>query len=136
MCEERKSGWPGLEQRSCETPDVHAARLGLRAAPSSPGHPLASRLDEYAADQLNWILGLNPFNACMLQGFGDNNPEYEADFPNAFGGICNGITGGFGDERDIDFLPRPYAEQGENRWRWSEQWIPHAAWYLLAVCAG
>jgi hypothetical protein len=97
---------------------------------------LPHRLESYALDQLNWILGCNPFDACMLHGFGRNNPEYEGGFPNAYGGICNGITAGIADEEDIDFLPDPYARQGEHRWRWSEQWLPHAAWYLLAVCAG
>ena len=95
----------------------------------------AARLERYAAVQLGWILGCNPFDACFLHGFGRNNPEYEPRFPNAFGGICNGITGGFEDEEDIDFLPSPHAERGEHRWRWSEQWLPHAAWYLLAACA-
>jgi len=115
-----------------------AAAAGLAAArieeiglsPTS-----AHALEAYARDQLNWVLGCNPFDACMLHGFGCNNPEYEREFPNAFGGICNGITAGLDQERDIAFLPDPYAQQGEHRWRWSEQWIPHAAWYLLAVCA-
>jgi len=118
-----------------------AARLALLAArTAAPGGTaeagLARRLPGYAADQLNWILGLNPFDTCMLHGFGRNNPEYESAHPNAFGGICNGITAGIEDEDDIDFLPGPYAERGEHRWRWSEQWLPHAAWYLLALCAG
>ena len=109
-------------------------RLAARAFPGEEG--LAARLRRYAADQLDWILGLNPFDACLLHGFGRGNPEYEARWPNTRGGICNGITGGFEDEEDIDFLPLPWAEQGEHRWRWSEQWLPHGAWYLLAVCAG
>jgi hypothetical protein len=108
----------------------------LAALPRTREPDLMNRLRAYAQDQLNWILGLNPFDTCMLHGFGRNNPEYEPDYPNAFGGICNGITAGFDDEEDIDFLPDPYARHGEHRWRWSEQWIPHAAWYLLAVCAG
>jgi hypothetical protein len=124
--------WQGEDARLASL--AAAARL---AAPSFSGDPdLQLHLDAYALDQLNWVLGLNPFDICMLHGFGRNNPEYEPDFPNAFGGICNGITAGFDDEADIDFLPHPHAEQGEHRWRWSEQWIPHAAWYLLAVCAG
>jgi hypothetical protein len=108
----------------------------LAALPRTREPDLMNRLRAYAQDQLNWILGLNPFDTCMLHGFGRNNPVYEPDYPNAFGGICNGITAGFHDEEDIDFLPDPYARQGEHRWRWSEQWIPHATWYLLAVCAG
>ncbi len=96
------------------------ARLASLAAAAPPGcpqgalpgeGPLAARLGVYAADQLGWILGCNPFDACFLHGFGRNNPEYETGFPNAFGGICNGVTGGFRDEEDIDFLPSPYAEQ-------------------------
>lgn len=36
----------------------------------------SKKLRTYATDQLNWILGLNPFDASMLQGVGHNNPEY------------------------------------------------------------
>jgi hypothetical protein len=123
--------WQGENARLASL--AAAAHLARRSLPGEPG--LDRRLATYAADQLNWILGCNPFDACLLHGFGRNNPEYEARYPNAFGGICNGITSGFANEEDIDFLPLPYAELGEHRWRWSEQWIPHAAWYLLAVCA-
>jgi hypothetical protein len=124
--------WQGEDARLASL--AAAARLTVPLISEDPD--LQHRLEEYAANQLNWILGLNPFDACMLHGFGHNNPEYETRFPNAFGGICNGITAGLDNEEDVDFLPQPYAEQGEHRWRWSEQWIPHAAWFLLAVCAG
>lgn len=123
--------WQGEDARLASL----AAAFRLSRSHLSNDRDLPGRLGEYAVNQLNWILGLNPFDTCMLHGFGRNNPEYETGFPNAFGGICNGITAGFDDEEDIDFLPQPHAEQGENRWRWSEQWIPHAAWFLLAVCA-
>ncbi|MEU8227319.1 glycoside hydrolase family 9 protein [Kribbella sp. NPDC048915] len=89
------------------------------------------RLTTFAGDQLAWILGRNPYDTCMLQGRGRNNPEYHSDFPNLPGGIVNGITSGWTDERDLAFLP-PDAAAGEE-WRWSEQWIPHTAWYLLAT---
>jgi hypothetical protein len=124
--------WQGENARLASL--AAAARLACRSLPAEAG--LKARLQTYAADQLDWILGCNPFDACLLHGFGRNNPEYEESWPNAYGGICNGITGGFADEEDIDFLPLPQAERGEHRWRWSEQWLPHAAWYLLAVCAG
>ena len=76
----------------------------------------------------------------MLHGTGRNNPEYmffgSYEYGAAPGGIVNGITGGFRDERDIDF-DLPYAATGaDNDWRWVEQWLPHASWYLLAVAAG
>ena len=79
------------------------------------------------------VKGRNPVNACMLAGQGINNPEYTAGYPNAQGGICNGITAGFDDEADIAFIPEEYKERLDQNWRWGEQWIPHAAWFALAI---
>ncbi|PUZ26646.1 beta-glucosidase family 9 [Chitinophaga costaii] len=97
-------------------------------------------LRTYATDQLNWILGLNPFDASMLQGTGHNNPAYgffnTFEYTNAPGGIINGITAGLDDTDDID-LNLSYAQTGKDYdWRWAEQWLPHTAWYLLAVSVG
>ncbi len=98
---------------------------------------LHDSLETFATDQLNWILGLNPFDACMLEGTGHNNVEYgffgTFEYTNAPGGIVNGITSGLNDEHDID-LNLSYAKTGKDYdWRWSEQWLPHATWYMLAV---
>ncbi|MFQ2292382.1 glycoside hydrolase family 9 protein [Aeromonas enteropelogenes] len=87
----------------------------------------------FGQHQLDWILGQNPFNACMLAGHGINNPSYTAGYPNAQGGICNGITAGFDDEADVAFIPQEYKERLDQNWRWGEQWIPHAAWFALAI---
>ncbi|WP_216848843.1 glycoside hydrolase family 9 protein [Pedobacter sp. L105] len=91
----------------------------------------------FALNQLNWILGLNPFDASMLQGTGHNNPTYgffgTFEYTNAPGGIVNGITSGLTNEKNIDFN-RSYKEiHKDYDWRWAEQWLPHNAWYLLAV---
>lgn len=92
------------------------------------------KAEVYVQDQINWILGLNPFNACMLDGAGHNNPEYfESVNVNYRGGICNGITSGFKSESNIAFMPLPYNNDPAHQWRWSEQWIPHAAWFMLAL---
>ena len=113
-----------------------AAGMAARALEENrPGDELIPLLHRYGRSQLDWILGKNPFDMCMLQGRGRNNPRYEDHYPNAPGGICNGITGGFEDEADVDFLPYPAASRGDQRWRWSEQWIPHGAWFLLALGA-
>jgi hypothetical protein len=88
----------------------------------------------YAVNQLNWILGQNPYDTCMLDGIGFNNPEYlEPENVNYRGGICNGITSGFENESDIAFMPLTYNNNPLHQWRWSEQWMPHAAWFLLAL---
>jgi hypothetical protein len=95
---------------------------------------LRTRLLTLHADVVAWIGGLNPFDSCMLQGRGRNGVEYSAVYQNTPGGIVNGITSGWEDEDGIAFLPGA-APDGEE-WRWAEQWIPHSAWFLLAVCAG
>ncbi|NUT18583.1 MAG: glycoside hydrolase family 9 protein [Hamadaea sp.] len=106
------------------------------AAYACAGHDSDNRAEllAFAEDQLAWIAGRNPFDVCMIHGQGRNNAVYSVDFPPKPGGIVNGITSGWTDERDIAFLP-PDAPEGD-AWRWAEQWIPHSAWYLLAVATG
>jgi hypothetical protein len=123
--------WQGEDARIAS---LAAAARAASLLPLAGEGGMVPALKEYAADQMNWILGLNPYDACMLQGKGRNNPEYEWGWFNAPGGIANGITSGFRDEEDIDFLPEEVAHDGMHRWRWSEQWIPHAAWFFLAAC--
>jgi hypothetical protein len=120
--------WQGENARLAS---LAAAALWGAAGPA--GAASAAELRAYAVDQLNWILGLNPFDVSMMDGVGRHNPEYMSEFPNAPGGICNGITAGFEEEGDIAFLPEPAASSPYHRWRWSEQWIPHAGWFLLAA---
>jgi hypothetical protein len=123
------------------------ARLGSLAAAARLAAPLFAddpafqqKLRSYAAHQLDWILGLNPFDACMLGGSGHNNPEYifyrTYQYRNFAGGICNGITAALDDEHGIAFDWAAEVKTEDNDWRWGEQWLPHAAWYLLAVAEG
>lgn len=115
-----------------------AAMAALAVAECGRESGISSRkLRQYATRCTDWILGLNPFDACMLDGYGWNNPTYwpEAGYHNAKGGICNGITSGFEDENDIALKPQPQDTDPLQNWRWGEQWMPHAAWFLLAVVA-
>ncbi|MGB7996418.1 MAG: glycoside hydrolase family 9 protein [Photobacterium halotolerans] len=111
------------------------AAMAFMAAPVVHSSELSQRLKDYGHQLLNWVLGLNPFDMSMLDGHGRNNPGYlpELGFFNAKGGICNGITSGFDNEADIAFAPPAQANDMLQNWRWGEQWIPHAAWYLLAI---
>ena len=127
--------WQGENARLASV--ATAARLAERVF--SGDAAFRRDLEAFATNQLNWILGLNPFDSCMLNGVGRNNPPYmyfdSWEFTNAPGGISNGITSGFRDENDIDYM-LPYRQTGaDNDWRWEEQWLPHAAWYLLAVAS-
>lgn len=117
------------------------ARLGSLATmaylvqPFIESEILKQQLSKLAQDSINWIVGLNPYDMCMLDGHGRNNPDYlpQYGFFNAKGGVCNGITGGFEDEEDIAFNPPAQKDDMLQNWRWGEQWIPHGAWYLLAI---
>ena len=120
-----------------------AAAAGLAARALGEGDPAqAAKIRAFGRNQINWLLGLNPYDACMLHGHGRNNIAYiffdSYEYTNAPGGMCNGITGGYaeGDVDGIDFGLR-YAQTGrDDDWRWAEQWLPHAAWYLVAVAIG
>ncbi|MXV50949.1 glycoside hydrolase [Pedobacter sp. HMF7647] len=125
--------WQGENARLASV----AAAAKLAAVLFKDDERFYNKLNEFGVDQLNWILGLNPFDASMLQGTGYNNPGYgffgTFEYTNAPGGIVNGVTSGFDNEHDIDFN-LPYSQTGKDAdWRWAEQWLPHAAWYLLAV---
>ena len=127
--------WQGENARLASL--AAAARLAARQFPDDP--EFQKELRSFATAQLNWILGLNPFDSSMMNGVGRNNPQYmffdSWEFTNAPGGISNGITGGFKDGDGIDYNLH-YKETGaDNDWRWQEQWLPHDAWYILAVCA-
>jgi len=96
---------------------------------------------KYATDQLDWILGKNPYGVCMMYGKGNKNPakydgtsDYDATLE---GGIANGISGKSTDGSGIvwDNVTEAgfSALEPWNNWRWIEQWLPHSTWYLMAL---
>lgn len=117
------------------------ARLGslsvaaLYVADHTEDKALQKRLRRYAEQAVDWIVGLNPFDVCMVYGFGHKNARYFADGIYRLqcpAGISNGITSGTEDEDGIEF--NYSLSQGvKDNWRWGEQWIPHASWYLYAL---
>ncbi len=101
----------------------------------------SSALQKYAADQLDWILGKNPYGICMMYGKGLLNPPiYSGQSPYAKtleGGIANGITGLNADGSGIvwnDYAAAGFSESWQV-WRWTEQWLPHTTWFLMALAA-
>ena len=94
----------------------------------------------YATDQLDWILGKNPFDLSMMYGIGSKNvPQYSGSLGKGSlkGGIANGITGKNTDGSGIVWNNVNYAgydiAQSWQNWRWVEHWLPHSTWYLLAL---
>jgi hypothetical protein len=119
-----------------------SARLGSLASAAVYASRMLSYTDSvkafrYAADQLDWLLGKNPFDLSVMKGVGTKNPPvYQSYSSTTFtGGIANGITGKNTDGSGIvwdDYYAAGFSESWQT-WRWEEQWLPHATWYLMAL---
>jgi len=120
------------------------ARLGSLAAASVYAsrklwYTVPDSVSKYAVSQLDWILGRNPYGLCFMSGKGTKNPEayYSSNYHagNLTGGISNGITGNATDGTGITWQTSASFSTGNewNSWHWTEQWIPHATWYLMSL---
>lgn len=112
-----------------------AARLLMEITKNAA---LAKELQCFADDQIAWVLGLNPYDSCMMVNRGRHNPEYffkyQYDFIGVPCGIVNGITSALDDDEGIEYVASPLDNsQIDDNWRWAEEWLPHAVWYLHAV---
>ena len=134
---ENESGWWWQGEDARLGSLAAAAIVGGRLVyPGDAAFGVNQKLADYASHLISWILGCNPYNICMMYGYGQNNVPYMHSMyghGSGRGGISNGITGkdGNGDGSGIDFK----MEDNGNEWRWSEQWIPHTGWFLQAVTA-
>lgn len=132
---ENETGWWWQGENARLGSLATAAIVGGRLVyPARSGWGVKPPLATFASQQLSWILGCNPYSMCFMYGFGKNNVPYmHSSFGHGSqkGGISNGITGkdGNGDGSGIDFKK----EAEGNEWRWTEQWIPHAAWFMQAI---
>ena len=71
--------------------------------------------------QLEWVMGANPFGACMMTGEGMRNPYPHSRYVGLIpGGIINGIAGNPRDEPILD-------QQFHMDWRTTEYWSPQNA---------
>jgi len=103
---------------------------------------------DFAQRQLDWILGLNPFGICMLEGAGEKNPPNYHNRANTVPGNPRGAPPGCvpnGIVRALSYDPanpapdEPYFDMHSTpgytpRYESNEPWLPHNAYYLLAAC--
>ena len=125
--------WQGEDARLSSL--AAAARMAIPLFADEPA--FQSELSAYAWNQLHWILGRNPFDVSLLIGSGHGDAAYmffrSYKYTNAPGAIVNGITAADGNEDGIAFN-QGFAVTGKDEdWRWTEEWLPHAAWYLYAI---
>ena len=134
---ENESGW-WWQGENARLASLAAAVIygGQLVYPGKNAWGVKAELLQYAFNQVAWILGKNPYDVCMMYGYGERNVPYMASLyghGSGKGGISNGITGKDGSPAGsgIDFK----TEDNGNEWRWSEQWIPHTGWFLQAITA-
>lgn len=125
--------WQGEDARLASL--AAAARMAFPLFKSDP--VLRAELNEYAWNQLHWILGRNPYDVSLLMGSGHGDAAYmffrSWKYTNAPGAIVNGITAAENDEDGIAFNQGFLVTGKDEDWRWTEDWLPHAAWYLYAI---
>ena len=125
--------WQGEDARLASL--AAAARMAMPLFADAP--EFQSELSVYAWDQIHWILGRNPFDVSLLIGSGHGHAAYmffrSYKYTNAPGAIVNGITASEVNGDGIAFN-QGFAVTGKDEdWRWTEGWLPHAAWYLYAI---
>ena len=125
--------WQGEDARLASL--AAAARIAIPLFADQP--EFQAELSNYAWNQLHWILGRNPYDVSLLMGSGHGDAAYmffrSWKYTNAPGAIVNGITAAENNEDGIAFN-QGFAVTGKDEdWRWTEDWLPHAAWYLYAV---
>jgi len=97
----------------------------------------------------DWILGVNPFGICMLEGAGTYNlPEYHHRYGGIPGnergavpgvipnGICREpieVNGKKTEGEDKPFIDLEFRGGGIAKYETNEPWLPHNAYYLLAL---
>jgi hypothetical protein len=125
--------WQGEDARLASL--AAAARMAMPLFSDEPA--FQADLSNYAWNQLHWILGRNPFDVSLLIGSGHGDAAYmffqSYKYTNAPGAIVNGITAS-ADSIDGIAFNQGFAATGKDEdWRWTEGWLPHAAWYLYAI---
>ncbi len=134
---ENETGWWWQGENARLASLATAALTGGKLLYAQDGNKdFRDSLRSFASRQLSWILGCNPYSICFMYGFGARNAPYmHSSFGHGSekGGISNGITGkdGNADGSGIDFK----MSANGNEWRWTEQWLPHAAWFMQVVTA-
>jgi hypothetical protein len=112
------SWWVGINA------NIASAGVGLIKAAGILNDP---KLKALGQKQLDWIIGLNPFNSSTIISVGYNQPkqfvgggEFRPSVPLLSGAVMNGLGGDHDDQPSI----------GTGSWQISEYWTPMVAYTL------
>lgn len=130
--DDKNYAWQGESARLASL--SAAVIMGGKVTHRDPQGPFGvdNKLASFSQSQMDWILGKNPYQISMLNGYGVKNPDNLGNTL-VIGGVSNGITGATlsPDGRGITWAP----SSGNNNSRWVAQPIQNSAWYLLAITA-
>lgn len=93
----------------------------------------------FALDQIDWVLGKNPYGLCMMEGKGTVNPpryhhRYATIPGRERGAVPGAIPNGF--VRSVYALDQPGFDMSREKipsYRTSEPWLVHNVLYMLAI---
>jgi len=114
---------PDLEWWVGVNANLASSGIGLLKASEALKDP---ELKAYAQKQLDWIIGINPFNSSTISGLGYNHPKHFPGstffpvVPQLPGAVLNGLGGD----------PNDFPDIGNGDWQISEYWTPMAAYTL------
>lgn len=118
---------PEAEQAAAPNHGLNCDHLGIAYVAMKTGYLTDDvSFEELADNQVNWVLGNNPLNYCMLIGAGSENPIIMSEYfakPKLNGIIPNGIVGGLKDN------PEWWGDGPSS----GEDWMPHNAAYFAAL---
>jgi hypothetical protein len=110
--------------------NIASAGIGLIKASYLLNDP---KLRALAQKQLDWIIGVNPFNSSTIVGLGYNHPdkfinsnEFRPETPVLPGAVMNGLGGDVADQPTI----------GDGDYHISEYWTPMVAytlWFMAEI---
>ena len=135
----RGAWYGGLNSQYCSV--AWAAYLASRLFADEP--EFSTQLRAHAANQIHWVLGMNPLGLCMMEGLGNSHRIYfhhlYAEIPGhprgaVPGAIPNGIVRppGNTDRPWFDLRTGAGSLPGAES---AEPWLPHNAYYLLMLSA-
>ena len=135
----REEWFGGSNSAYCST--AWAARLAGQVFQDEPG--FSAQLREHAANQLNWVLGMNPLGLCMFEGKGNSSRiRYHHTYSTIPGHERGAVPGLIpnGIIRDPSNADRPWFDLRSGTGspvgaESAEPWLPHNAYYLLTVSA-
>jgi hypothetical protein len=95
----------------------------------------------FATDQMDWLLGKNPYNLCLFEGKGSLNPpryhhRYNSIPGHERGAVPGTVPNGFVREMGMADRPGLDLSRGGNRapsFRTSKPWLVHNLFYLLPI---